>query len=67
MRVEITADKGDGICLLNGKLIHRFPACVTTTDMEHAVLMVSNREVSTASVLGVDYFYAEGGRDCSDD
>jgi len=66
VRVEISADKGDGSCYLNGKLIHTFPACVTTTDVEHAILMVSNR-TSAASVLAIDYFYAEGGRDWADD
>ena len=66
VRVEISADKGDGSCYLNGKLIHTFSACVTNTDMQHAVLMVSNR-TSAASVLGVDYFYAEGGRDWNTD
>jgi len=61
VRVEITSDKGDGSCYLNGNLIKTFPACVTTTDVQHAVLMVENR--ATAVIMEVDYFFAEGFRD----
>lgn len=66
VRVEITADKGDGYCYLNGALIKKFSAFCTTTDVFHAVLMIENR-TGAANVLEVDYFYAEGGRDWADD
>jgi len=61
VRVEISSDKGDGSCYLNGKLVQTFPACVTTTDVQHAVLMVENR--ASAVIMEVDYFFAEGFRD----
>lgn len=61
VRVEITSDKGDGDCYLNGVLIKSFPACVTPGDIAHAVLMVENR--ASTVIMEVDYFYAEGARD----
>jgi len=61
VRVEIGAD-GDAYCWLNGKMIHKFSDFLTTTDIQHAVLMIENR-TGAANVLEVDYFYAEGGRD----
>ena len=65
IRVEITADKGDGSVYLNGKLIHTFPAFCTTTDIQHALVMFENRTTS-ALEYDIDYFYAEGGRDWTD-
>jgi len=65
VRVEIGAN-GDGICYLNGKLIHTFTSFLNTSDIQHAVLMCENRDGS-ANVLEVDYFYAEGARDWAND
>lgn len=62
VRVEISADKGDGKCYLNGKLVKKFSACVTTSDIQHAVLLVENRSAA-ARVMEVDYVFCEGGRD----
>jgi len=61
VRVEVGAD-GDAYCYLNGRLIKKCADAVTTTDILHAVLMIEDR-VGSGSVLEVDYFYAEGGRD----
>lgn len=44
------------------KLIHTFTTPVTATDVQHACLGIENRS-GAASVIEVDYFYAEGGRD----
>jgi len=65
IRVEISADKGDGTVYLNGKLVHTFPAFCTTTDIQHAVVMFENRDAA-ALEYNVDYMYAEGGRDWTD-
>ncbi len=65
VRVEIGAD-GDGWCWLDGKMIHKFTSFLTTTDIQHAVLMVENRS-SAANTLEVDYFFASGGRDWNED
>lgn len=65
IRVEISADKGDGTVYLNGKLIHTFPAFCTTTDIQHACVVFENRTTS-ALEYQIDYFYAEGGRDWTD-
>ena len=64
VRVEIGSD-GRGDCWLNGKLIHSFTSFLTTSDIQHAVLMVENRS-GAANALEVDYFYAEGARDWTD-
>jgi len=64
VRVEIGAD-GDGYVYVNGKLIEKVANACTTTDIQHAVLMVENRS-GASNVLEVDYFYAEGGRDWTD-
>lgn len=61
VRVEITPD-GKGRCILNGVVIHEFTSFLTTTDIQHACLLVENRS-GAANTLEIDYFYAEGGRD----
>ena len=63
VRVEITGDKGDGYCYLNGALIKKFSAFCTTTDVVYAVLMFEVRAAGGAQTPETDYFYAEGGRD----
>jgi len=65
VRVEIGAD-GDAWVYVNGKLIKTIKDACTTTDVQHAVLMVENRS-GAANILEVDYFYAEGARDWADD
>jgi len=61
VRAEISTD---GRCSVyhDGKLIKQIDTVLTTTDLQFAVLMIENRS-GAASVLEVDYFYAEGGRD----
>ncbi len=61
VRVGVGAD-GDAYCYLNGRLIKKCADAVTTTDILHAVLMIEDR-AGSGSVIEVDYFYAEGGRD----
>ena len=65
VRVEITADKGDGSCYLNNKLVKKFSAPITPADLMFAVLGVENRS-GAARLFEADYFYAEGGRDWDD-
>lgn len=60
-RVEISAG-GWVTIMLNGNTIESFQSHLTTTDVFHACLGIENRS-GAASVLEVDYFYAEGGRD----
>ena len=62
VRVEITSDKGDVYCYLNGNLIKKFAGVATVTDVYYPVLMIENRS-GAANTLEVDYFYAEGARD----
>ena len=66
VRVEIGADgKCDVYLAAKGgilTLIKSFDSPITTSDLQHAVLLIENR-AAAASVMEVDYFYAEGGRD----
>lgn len=64
VRVEIGPD-GKGTCILNGKVIHEFTSFLTTTDIQHAVLLVENRS-GAANTLEIDYFFAKGYRDWTD-
>ena len=64
VRVEIGPD-GKGTYILNGKVIHEFTSFLTTTDIQHAVLMVENRS-GAANTLEIDYFFAKGYRDRTD-
>lgn len=61
VRVEIDND-GNGTCYINGVKLHTFTSCVTSTDIQHAVLLVENRS-GAANTLEIDYFAAGGGRD----
>lgn len=61
VRVEIGTD-GTARVMLNGRVIKEITDACTVTDLQYAVLMVENRSAA-ASVMEVDYFYAEGGRD----
>jgi len=56
VRVEISADKGDGSCYLNGKLINKFTSFLTTTDIQYAVLMFEVSAAGGAQTPEVDYF-----------
>jgi len=61
VRVEIGADATARV-LLNGRVIKEIADACTVADVQHACLIIENRSAA-ASVLEVDYFYAEGGRD----
>lgn len=66
VHVEIEPD-GTGTVWLAAKggplnLLYTFSEAVTSTDLQHACLLVENRS-GAANTMEVDYFYAEGNRD----
>lgn len=68
VRVEIDENGTGRVYLAAGnsglKLLYTFTTPVTSTDVQHACLGIENRSAA-ASVMEVDYFFAEGGRDWS--
>ena len=61
VRVELDVN-GDAKIYHDGALIDDVKACVTASDVQHAILMVEARS-AVARIMEVDFFYAEGGRD----
>lgn len=61
VRAHLNPD-GSGEVYVDGKLIKKFTAGLTATDLFYAVLIVENR-TAAAREVEVDYFYARGNRD----
>ncbi len=61
VRAHLNPD-GSGEVYVDGKLIKKFTAGLTATDLFYAVLIVENRTAAARNVQ-VDYFYARGNRD----
>jgi hypothetical protein len=61
VRIELDVN-GDAKLYHDGKLIDDVAACVTASDVGYVCLMIENRSAA-ASVMEVDLFFAEGGRD----
>lgn len=61
VRAHLNPD-GSGEVYVDGKLIKKFTAGLTATDLFYAVLIVENRSAAAREVE-VDYFYARGNRD----
>jgi hypothetical protein len=61
VRIEMDVN-GDAKLYHDGELIDDVAACVTASDVGYVCLMIENRSAA-ASVMEVDLFFAEGGRD----